>query len=94
MKELSPKRDVFRSLSKIATEGTHIVCLCKTQRHITAYMGALVLATLENSTTDYNVEHNELVTIMHIGEGAIFFICEPDYDAEQFVIAHKAVRFI
>jgi len=93
MKQLSPTRAVFRRLASIANDGTTIVCLCKTERHIKAFTGAIIMAVFELHFLPWAVAPADPTTIVTVGHGQIILLPTESYDSGNFILEHKTVEF-
>lgn len=94
MKELKAKRESLQLLVKIASNGTHIICICASQRHIKAFTGAIVKVMFEEQTLPWGVGHNEITTTITTGDGIITLLQSESYDPANHTEGHKVVKII
>ena len=94
MKKLKVSRAVLAKLATKAKDGTQIVCLCPTDRHVKAYMTAVIITIFETVMDGGDVMNRENFDQITIGEGSMVFLHKKSYDAKEFPENHKAVKLL
>ena len=94
MKELKPTRENFQIIVRVANQGTPVVCICKTNRHITAFTGALVREMFTDNILPWKVWPSSDTTIVDCGEGTVTLVTPEIYASENFPDEHKPVEFV
>lgn len=84
MKKIKVTRDILRGIAKRLNDGTKFVCICDTQRHISLYVGVIVLWTYENSEEPVVTDIKPFGVELNIGDGCSTFMTKQSYDPANF----------